>query len=103
MYYNPDHYGLKIQFQHDFSDGNYCFDYRVIWKELKTNRFFTARDSGCSCSIPFEYHRMKDLQVANFQELIEEARRKEQKDEYYRRDSVADYVEKLRYYKRTYA
>jgi hypothetical protein len=107
MYYNPDHYGLEIAAQIDFSTGIYCFDYRIIWKELKPGRFFTARDSGCSCPSPFEnYHKVEDLQVANFQELIEEART-EQKDcrraKWYDGDNITEYVEKLRYLKRTYA
>ena len=54
VYYNPEDYGLKIVSQIDYSDGNYVFDTRVVWVEPATGNFYTARDSGCSCPVPFE-------------------------------------------------
>ena len=61
-YYHPKVHGLEIVAEHDFSDGCYQFDLRVVWKDEK-GRHFTARDSGCSCPSPFEdYHSVKDLE-----------------------------------------
>jgi len=53
-YYNPKEMGLEIVTSIDYSDGNYIFDYRVVWVEVATGNLFTARDSGCSCPTPFE-------------------------------------------------
>ncbi len=96
---NPFYYPEKLDLTQvamiDFSDGNYQFDYRVVWRH-KSGKLYTARDSGCSCPSPFEnYSKLKDLERANIKELIEEAR-KEQKSGYYSGDNPADYVEELR-------
>jgi len=101
-YYNPNELGLKILHTHDFSDGNYCFDFRVVWLHEETRRLYTARDSGCSCPSPFEnYNKVDDLEVADFVELIDEAR-EQQKSDWYSGDDIAEYVSKLRYLKRYY-
>ena len=74
IYYNPEKFGLRPVIEIDFSDGFYQFDIRVIWKDAN-GRLYTARDSGCSCPRPFEdYTAIKDLEVVNFRELIDEAR-----------------------------
>lgn len=74
IYYNPEKFDLEIVEVHDFSDGNYCFDYRVIWKD-NNGKLYTARDSGCSCPSPFEdYAKVADLEDFSASHLIEEAR-----------------------------
>lgn len=69
-YYNPEDLGLVQVALIDHSDGNYCFDYRVVWKHTETGVLYTARDSGCSCPSPFEsYNNLADLEVVNFASL----------------------------------
>lgn len=45
--------GLTLLDYVDYSDGNYCFDYRAVWVDQQ-GRLWTARDAGCSCPSPFE-------------------------------------------------
>lgn len=61
-YYSPEALGLETVDSIDFSDGNYQFDIRVVWRHIETNKFYTMRDSGCSCPCPFEdYNSIDDL------------------------------------------
>lgn len=53
VYYQPEKFGLKMIGEVDFSDGNYCFDYRAVWLH-EDGTLYTARDAGCSCPSPFE-------------------------------------------------
>lgn len=62
IYYSPEKHGLEKVAEIDFSDGNYCFDYRVVWRRLSDGKLLSARDSGCSCPSPFEDVNVKDLQ-----------------------------------------
>jgi hypothetical protein len=56
IYYNPEKFGLEVFAEFEFSDRFYQFDTRVVWKD-REGQLWTARDSGCSCPIPFEdYH-----------------------------------------------
>ena len=69
-YNQPEAFGLEQLALLDFSDGSYCFDYRVVWRHKESGRFYTARDNGCSCPSPFEdYHSIDDLAAASFSEL----------------------------------
>lgn len=95
VFYYPQTHDLTQVAMIDFSDGSYQFDYRVVWQH-KDGKLYTARDSGCSCPSPFEkYNMLEDLERANIQELIDEARI-EQRADYYCGDNPADYVEELR-------
>ena len=95
VYYSPDKFGLETVAAHDFSDGCYQFDLRVIWKHKLSGRFYTDRDSGCSCPSPFEGVReISDLEICNFVELIEEAR--EAQRDGYSGESITHWVEELR-------
>lgn len=61
-YYNPEKCGLEIVAELEFSDGNYEFDTRVVWRDVKSGKLYTARDSGCSCPTPFDgYGKLDDL------------------------------------------
>jgi hypothetical protein len=62
IYNSPEDYGLQQVACIDYSSGDYCFDYRVVWKRLADGKLLSARDSGCSCPSPFEDIGMKDLQ-----------------------------------------
>lgn len=53
-YYAPEKCGLEIVATIDYSSGSYEFDLRVVWRNLKNNVFYTARNAGCSCPSPFE-------------------------------------------------
>ena len=71
-YYHPEALGLTVVAELEFSDENYCFDTRVVWKDESGN-LFTARDSGCSCPTPFEdYTSVESLERVNMRELEDE-------------------------------
>ena len=95
IYYNPEKYDLENVYCHDYSDGSYCFDYRVIWKHTKTGEYYTARDSGCSCPSPFEDLTFEDLQSVSKEEIAEELL-KEYTSGYYRGDDITPFKEFLK-------
>lgn len=53
-YYNPESLGLEIIAELEFSDMSYQFDTLLVWRHKDSGKFYTARDSGCSCPTPFE-------------------------------------------------
>lgn len=62
VYYQPEKFDLVPVAEVDYSDGNYQFDFRAVWKHEPSGRLYTARDSGCSCPSPFEdYTKLEDL------------------------------------------
>ena len=76
VYYEPEHFGLEKVGEYDFSSGSYEFDVRCIWREKSTGKLLTARDSGCSCPLPFEdYTSLATLEDFSESFLVEEARR----------------------------
>lgn len=75
IYFHPDKYGLKPVAEIDYSDGNYQFDLRVVWKRLLDDTLLTARDSGCSCPSPFESTELDQLEIMNLGDLEAEYRR----------------------------
>jgi hypothetical protein len=94
-YYYPEKLGLEKLAEHDFSDGDYCFDYRVIWRHTESGRLLTERDSGCSCPSPFEdYSSVESLSAFNADELVNEAKN-EGKSEWYRGGSIPDWIRKI--------
>lgn len=63
IYYSPEKWGLSVVAEIEYSDGNYVFDTRVVWRH-KDGVVYTARDSGCSCPTPFEnFHGLNHLEV----------------------------------------
>jgi len=74
VYYQPEKFDLYPVAEIDYSDGNYQFDLRVVWKHT-TGQLFTARDSGCSCPSPFEdYTKLTDLDPLDLVALKREIR-----------------------------
>lgn len=59
VYSTPEHYGLTIIGEVEWSDGCYQFDTTVVWRDA-AGRLFWASDSGCSCPAPFEYFNGRD-------------------------------------------
>lgn len=60
-YYHPEHCGLEMVDELD-GEQDYSFDKVVIWKDLESDKYYYAHDSGCSCPSPFEdYHNLDDL------------------------------------------
>jgi hypothetical protein len=47
LYSSPEEFGLTVVAEVDYSDGDYCFDYRIVWRDA-SGKFWTSRDSGCS-------------------------------------------------------
>jgi len=74
IYDNPEKHGLKVVAELEYSDGNYRFDTRVVWRHEETGILYTARDMGCSCPAPFEdYNKLSDLeQLASLDTLHNE-------------------------------
>lgn len=68
LYYSPEEYGLFTVGEIDWSDGNYAFDYTVIWRNADS-QFFYAEDSGCSCPSPFERAGLDDLTACTLSDL----------------------------------
>lgn len=72
VHYDPEAFGLTVIDSIDYSSGNYEFDIRIVWKHT-SGKFYTARDSGCSCPSPFEgYTSLDKLDELNFEELKKE-------------------------------
>lgn len=77
VYYNPQEWGLTAVAEIDYSSGSYEFDLRVVWVN-EEGALFTARDSGCSCPMPFEdYHSIEQLDRVDFRELESELERED--------------------------
>lgn len=97
IYYNPEAYGLEIVAEIEYSSGSYEFDTRVVWKEKKAKKYWTMRDSGCSCPTPFE-----DYNLGNIDKLDKRAIRAEVQEELahdYRHVDAAtaqEFLEKIR-------
>jgi len=71
-FYHPEALGLEVVAELEFSDMNYCFDTRVVWKN-KEGVLYTARDAGCSCPTPFEdYTSVESLERARIEDLESE-------------------------------
>lgn len=97
VYYNPEDQGLEQVAQIYYSDGGYCFDYRVIWRHTETGKLYTARDSGCSCPSPFEdYHSVESLQEFGSGDWIIEEAQNTARGEYYAGDDVGGFIRKVR-------
>lgn len=63
IYCHPEDFELEVVDEIDYSSGSYEFDTRIVWKHIKTGKHYTARDSGCSCPLPFEdYTTIEDLE-----------------------------------------
>lgn len=73
-YYHPEALSLEIVGVLEFSDLDYQFDTRIVWRHIESGVFYTARDSGCSCPCPFEdYNSLEDLTVLNsWDDLLDE-------------------------------
>lgn len=80
IYYQPADFGLEIVAEIEYSDGNYVFDTRVVWKEIKGRKFYTARDSGCSCPTPFEDCNLSNIDLLDFDELRREVNEESAKE-----------------------
>lgn len=81
-YYQPEELGLTIVAEVEYSDMDYQFDTRVVWRH-DDGRLLTARDSGCSCPSPFEdYTSVEKLDPVDFAELEAEFKQESREDRY---------------------
>ena len=71
IYYNPEKHGLTVVAEIEYSSECYEFDTRVVWKDT-SGKLYTARDSGCSCPIPFEEVTLEEADCFSFNVLREE-------------------------------
>ncbi len=60
IYDNPEHFGLSIFGDVEYSSGCWEFDTLVIWEDEQGGLWW-ARDSGCSCPIPFEHENRETI------------------------------------------
>lgn len=53
LYYDPAEHGVEIV---DTLEGTepYSFDIILLVRDLESGELYVARDSGCSCPVPFE-------------------------------------------------
>lgn len=61
IYYHPEKHGLKVVAAVDPSLC-YEFDSLVFFQDKRTGELYAARDSGCSCPMPFELTKREDLE-----------------------------------------
>lgn len=74
VYYEPEKFGLTVVGELEYSSGDYEFDTRVVWQHAD-GKFYTARDSGCSCPVPFEdYQTLNDIELLDVDALQQEFR-----------------------------
>lgn len=59
LYDAPEDFDLTVVSSADLA-GSYEFDKVVVWR-TNDGRNLIGHDSGCSCPIPFENHRVEDL------------------------------------------
>lgn len=75
VYCSPESHGLVLVAEIEYSDGDYQFDLRAVWKHTKSGVLYTGTDSGCSCPSPFEdYHSLDQLDVLDYEQLRREVR-----------------------------
>lgn len=94
IYYSPEAYGLTVVANIEYSDQNYCFDTRVIWRD-KHNELWTARDSGCSCPTPFEEYNLSNIDKFDKEVILSEIK-KESESGYYNGDNIVDAITKIK-------
>ena len=67
-YSNPENFGLTPVKDVDLA-GSYEFDIFAVWTDGKT--LYWAKDSGCSCPMPFEdFNGIGDLCVGSVEECL---------------------------------
>lgn len=71
VYSSPSKFGLTPVAEIDYSSGSYEFDLRVVWRK-EDGTLVTARDSGCSCPVPFESVGIDGLEPVNMDVLESE-------------------------------
>ena len=91
IYYSPEKFGLEAVAQIEYSDRDYVFDIRIVWKD-KNGKLYTARDSGCSCPVPFEDIALADVNCFSYDTIRSEVHQdtqgnasEEQKQEFLRK------------------
>ena len=95
IYYNPEHFGLSVVAEIDYSDGCYQFDYRMVWRHNETGKLYTARDSGCSCPSPFEdYNSIESLGDYSYNYVRNEAL-EESRNRGYDGGSASEFIQDL--------
>ena len=63
IYYNPEKCGLRIISVFDEPGLSYEYDTTLVLQDICSGKFYTVRDSGCSCPTPFEnIHNFSDMQ-----------------------------------------
>lgn len=72
IYYDPEKFGLTVVAEVEYSSGGYEFNTRVVWRQKETRKLLTARDSGCSCPVPFEDINLSNVEPVDFAALRRE-------------------------------
>lgn len=100
VYNQPEKFNLEPVAEIDYSDKNYCFDTRVVWKHKETGKLYTARDSGCSCPSPFEgYTSLEKCSPFNLEEIENEIKKERSETtewSHYEGDDPTVFLQKIR-------
>lgn len=100
VYSAPEDFGLEVvtQVNLETTSNDYGFDFRMVWRETRTGRLLTARDSGCSCPAPFEtFHTVEMLDPVDIEELQREVRDISAHEMYYlTSDEALQFISKVR-------
>jgi hypothetical protein len=94
-YYNPEAVGLEIVAEIDYSDGNYQFDLRIVWRQKETGRLLTSRESGCSCPTPFDELKVEDMADYSYGFVRNEALDEAKREYGYDGGDISDFIDKL--------
>ena len=57
---SPEDHGLIEVLTLNLCEDMYAFDLVVVFMDVKTKKFYTAADTGCSCPIPFEQFKTRE-------------------------------------------
>jgi hypothetical protein len=97
----PEKWGLEVFAEFELEKGYYSFNTVCVWRDPKSNKFYWAHDSGCSCQTPFEsFEAVSDLcelnSVGAFKEAVNALRDWDPENRAYYAQALQECCSKLR-------
>lgn len=80
----------------ELAEPNYSFDLLAFWVRKRDGQLLYATDSGCSCPMPFEDTKVRDLRETTLDTVTDVARREAHDPSGYGAVPQADVVQKVR-------
>ena len=69
----------------------------MVWREKDGAKMYTARDSGCSCPVPFEDYNLRNIDPLDFETLRREVNDELNRDGTYLTPQIAqEFLAKVR-------